>query len=715
MIGVAAGERKSGLRGPAGLDMPRARRQTHVLSGAQVESGYRPIRILPPALQNQIAAGEVVERPASVVKELVENSLDAMARRVSVDIDGGGQGLLVVTDDGRGMDPAELPLALTRHATSKIADIRDLHHIQSFGFRGEALPAVASVSRLKITSQSDQYPEAAFVEVEFGRIVGQGPAASRGGTRIEIRDLFANVPARLKFLRAPSTEAKRCIEVVTRMALARTDVAFKIGVGGQLRQRFLAGQDLPGRLAGVWPPAVVEGLGPVEHVAGGYAVSGLAADPRVSQGNASRMYFYVNGRPVTDRILMRAVIDAYKGKLVSREYPAVVLFVTVPPEDVDVNVHPAKTEVRFRDEGRAFAVVRQAVSQVLAGPGLSMGVTYFTSGADMGVGEQAAPLAGPPAAGEKFSGRREYLSLTGEADEPAPESRRGFGAAVSDWIRGRDQGASGDGREEPPARRTWSPDQRDWPEHGPGRPAPRHAPADWRDGAGESGGASPGASGFGDGLGSGAARPPGPRFGPTLNDAAGQARERPVAAAAVKTGEYLGQIAGTYLALRRGDATLTLIDQHAAHERVIYATMRAARTQGDSRRLAAPLEIPLHPAEAARLDKLYAELRSVGFLLERPSARRLLVKGAPPTLSPGRAKEYLGFALSGQAKTLDDLWIMLSCKAAIKAGCPLAPDEALALVAAWEAAPDKEYCPHGRPAAVTLGLKELEKLFKRRK
>jgi DNA mismatch repair protein MutL len=658
-----------------------------------VEIGYRPIRILPPELQNQIAAGEVVERPASVVKELVENSLDAMATRVSVDIDGGGQGLIVITDDGRGMDPAELPLALTRHATSKIADIRDLHHIQSFGFRGEALPAVASISRLKITSKSDQYPEASFVEVEFGRITGQGPAASRGGTRIEIRDLFANLPARLKFLRAPSTEAKRCIEVVTRMALARLDVAFKIGVGGQLRQRFLSGQDLLGRLSGVWPPAVVEGLIELNHGAGDYAVTGLAADPRVSQGNASRMYFYVNGRPVTDRILMRAVIDAYKGKLVSREYPAAVLFVTVPPEDVDVNVHPAKTEVRFRDEGRVFAVVRQAVSQVLAGPKLSMGVTYFASGPDMGVRESAAPMSGPEReSGEKFPGRREYLSLTGDADDSPPAPRQSFGAAVSNWIRGGGPGASGGGRDRP---------------------------SDWRDSASESdfgpGSDSGIGSGSGSGFAGGAARSSGPRFGPAFEGSAGRPEERPVAAAAVKTGEYLGQIAGTYLALRRGDATLTLVDQHAAHERVIYATMRASRTQGDSRRLAAPLEIPLHPAEAARLDKLYAELRSVGFLLERPSGRRLVVKGAPPTLSPGRAKEYLSFALSGQAKTLDDLWIMLSCKAAIKAGCVLAPGEALALLAAWEKTPDKEYCPHGRPAVVTLGIKELEKLFKRRK
>jgi len=673
-----------------------------------VESGYRPIRVLPPELQNQIAAGEVVERPASVVKELVENSLDAGAARVSVDIEGGGQGLIVITDDGRGMDPAELPLALTRHATSKIADIRDLHHIRSFGFRGEALPAVASISRLKITSKSEQYPEASFVEVEFGKIVGQGPAASRTGTRIEIRDLFANLPARLKFLRSPSTEGKRCIEAVTRMALARLDVAFKIGVGGELRQRFLSGQDLLGRLAGVWPPAVVEGLIEVAHAAGGYAVSGLAADPRVSQGNASRIYFYVNGRPVTDRILMRAAIDAYKGKLVSREYPALVLFVTTPPEDVDVNVHPAKTEVRFRDEGRVFAVVRQAVSQALAGPTLSMGVTYFASGPDMGVRENAAPLSGPgagpePVDGEKFSGRRDFLSPTGADDEARPASRQSFGEAVSGWIHGRGPATSGGGRGEPESGRDWR--------------GQRRPPDDRRESAGEPGFDS--GSGFAARTARPEAKPSGPRFGPAFDGPADRSPERPgdwaAEAGALKTGEYLGQIAGTYLALRRGDATLTLLDQHAAHERVIYAAMHRARTQGDSRRLAAPLEMPLHPAEAARLDKLYAELRSVGFLLERPATGRLLVKGAPPTLSPGKAKEYLEFALSGQAKTLDDLWIMLSCKAAIKAGCVLARDEALALLTAWEKTPDKEYCPHGRPAVVTLGLKELEKLFKRRK
>jgi DNA mismatch repair protein MutL len=693
MIGVGQGERKPGMTRPADRAAP----------GAQVENGYRPIRILPPDLQNQIAAGEVVERPASVVKELVENSLDAGATRVSVDLDGGGQSLIVISDDGRGMDPAELPLALTRHATSKIADIRDLEHIHSFGFRGEALPAVASVSRLKITSKSHQYPEASFAEVEFGRIVAQGPAAAHTGTRIEIRDLFANLPARLKFLRAPSTEAKRCLETVSRMALARLDTAFKIGIGGQMRQRFVAGQDLLGRLANIWPPAVIEGLIGLSHEAGGYAVTGVAADPRVSQGNASRILFYVNGRPVQDRILLRATIDAYKGKLISREYPAVVLFVTVPPGDVDVNVHPAKTEVRFRDEGRVFAVVRQAVSQVLAGPKLSMGVTYFPSGEDLGVRESAATMR-PAAPDEKFPTRREFLSLTEEDDESVPPGR-GFGEAVSGWIRGAagSMFAAGPDRTEPVQGRGGQTGQ-----SGQLGQAPRD---DWRD--------SPQSPGRDDDdfWRQGSQTPPQgqPRFGPAF-----EGRDRdfasPVAGPSpCRSGEYLGQIAGTYLALRQGDSTLMLIDQHAAHERVVYAAMREARTKGESRRLAAPIEIPLHPAEASRLDKLYSELRSVGFLLERPSGSRLLVRGAPPTLTPGKAKEYLSGALSGQAKTLDDLWIMLSCKAAIKAGTVLARDEALSLIAAWERTADKEFCPHGRPAAVTLGLRELEKLFKRRK
>jgi len=613
----------------------------------------KTIRILPPGLKNQIAAGEVVERPASVVKELVENSLDAGATRVDVAVDGGGRSLILVQDNGSGIPADELNLAVTRHATSKIASFEDLTAIGSFGFRGEALPSIASVSRLTVTSRAEGADEGAFIEVRAGEVAEEGPAALAAGTRVEVRDLFAATPARLKFLKAESTENKRCQDTLMRVALAHPAAGFSLTVGGREVFRLPPGQDLAARLETFWPPAVCAGLLPFDLERDGYRARGLAGSPATAQGRGDRILLYVNGRPVQDKMMLSAVRQAYQGRLISREYPQVVLFLELPPQEVDVNVHPAKLEVRFIEESRVFSAIRSGILQALAlveqgGSPDHCGQAFRADAPPFQSFEPAAPQGsgavpsapakamhrpGGEGAGPKFSTYREFRAdYNPPRDLPLPVT--------------------------PPPARAYD---------------------------AEGGAAFP------------VARP-------------GAGVAAPLAGTDYT---YLGQVADTYLVLRRG-RDLVLVDQHAAHERVLLAAMRRERTKGDSQPLALPLEIGLHPSEAEAVQEAWEALRSLGFRLEMDGSAKLLVRGVPPTLDAGRAREYLADVLAEKARTLDDLWTMMSCKSAIKAGQPLAVDEALALLETWLATPEREYCPHGRPITVTWNPADLERLFKRK-
>ncbi|WP_461210638.1 DNA mismatch repair endonuclease MutL [Desulfocurvus sp. DL9XJH121] len=602
----------------------------------------RPIRVMPPELQNQIAAGEVVERPSSVLKELVENSLDAGAASVTARIEQGGQALVEVQDDGWGMEPEEMELALTRHATSKVTDIHELSTIQSFGFRGEALPSIASVSRLTMVSAPQGADVANSLEVEHGRIVSRGPAALPRGTRISVRDLFLNVPARLKFLKAQATESRRCQEAFFRLALTRLDASLALESGGRTVYDFEAGEDLAARLGRAWPPAVAQGLRPFDLQSEDIRVHGVAGDPQAAQGRADRILLFVNRRPVQDKMLLAAVREAYAGRLLSREYPQAVVFVELPPEMVDVNVHPAKSEVRFRGERLVFSAVRRGLLSAL----------------DRG------PAAAPrPASSPTGMPPRNPLGAAGGASMPSKYlTRPGFDTYAE-------------------YRRVT---ERDLPL-----------------------GMAPGPRG-GLGPGAGEVRSPAPGQAPVT------AADIPEANGADGPETYLGQLGHTYLILRGEDGTLSLIDQHAAHERVLFHSFERAGQRGDSQPLAVPMEMPLHPSEAERLLELGDALRALGFEVRTPQPGAMAVHAIPPLLTAARARDYLRAAVSGQAKSVQDLWALMSCKAAIKAGQVLARDEALALLSSWRATPGKDYCPHGRPVRVSWSRSDLERLFKRK-
>ncbi|WP_291325762.1 DNA mismatch repair endonuclease MutL [Desulfovibrio sp. UCD-KL4C] len=644
------------------------------------------IHVLPAALRNQIAAGEVVERPSSVVKELVENSIDAGSSQIDVTVERGGQGLLAVRDNGSGIPSEELNLAVTRHATSKIADVEDLSAITSFGFRGEALPSIASVSRFKMSSCTASAQEGWFINVEGGDVLDEGPAVMPGGTRVEVKDLFYNIPARLKFLKNESTEARRSNQVLFKISLANLQAGFSFTSNGKEQFRLPPGQILPDRLAVFWPRNICESLLTFSYAAGVMKVSGCAGIPSLAQGRGDRIIMFVNGRPVQDKLLLSAIRGAYKGRLISREYPQAVIFLDLPPELVDVNVHPAKMEVRFQDERSIYSIIHNGISQALSRYELGVieGEDVLHAGTDNS--EQSSSANNSLIASSKNRPTASHVNLP---IEPRPKFSSWNEFKNTDYSNDQDEHTDFTSASTPSVKIRKSADY------------VNEQPLEYEARDNES-----------------------PKI-ENLARSEKEAIEHPIQTeqtfSALRSNfvpgtsiEYLGQVADTYLVLKLVNGSLGLLDQHAAHERVIYYHMRAARTKGEYRPLAIPIELTLHPSEVSRVQEMWEELRNAGFLLELENGSNLSMRGIPPSLETGEAKEYLRAAVDGQAKNLDDLWVMLSCKSAIKANQPLALDEALALLEAWVKCPQREYCPHGRPAMISWSFSEMEKLFKRK-
>jgi len=600
-----------------------------------------PVRRLPENIVNRIAAGEVVERPASVVKELIENALDADATRIDVLTDGGGRRLIRVTDDGKGMTRADLDLSVERHATSKLAG-DDLLSIFTLGFRGEALPSIGAVARLAITTRHTSEPHAWMLAVDAGAKSAVKPAALTAGTTVEVRDLFYATPARLKFLKTDRSEAEAVREVVRRLAMSRPDVGFTLA--GEERAPVTWGQAAQGdrlaRLGDVLGQDFRANAFAVEAEREGVRVTGFAGLPTLSRANSLGQYLFVNGRPVRDKLLFGAVRAAYADYLPRDRHPVLALFVALQAREVDVNVHPAKTEVRFRDGALVRGLIVRALKEALAREG----------------GRSASTGGGATIA----------------AFRPAATPRRGG----YDWRRS------------------------------PARPA-GFVPS--RGGA---------AFGFAEAaqaafeVGEPAADAAVVSFEP-----AADLIERPLGAARAQLHE-------TYIVAQTRDG-LVIVDQHAAHERIVYERMKAALEKSGIARqiLLIPEIIELDEADAARLTARAEELARFGLIVEPFGPGAIAVRETPSLLGDIDVRGLLRDLAEHLAEWDDSLPLerrllhvsaTMACHGSVRAGRRLKPDEMNALLREMEDVPNSGQCNHGRPTYVELKLTDIERLFGRR-
>lgn len=584
---------------------------------------------LPSELIDRIAAGEVVERPASALKELVENGLDAGARAVAIRLGGGGIDLVEVIDDGCGMAPSEMALALERHATSKLPD-GAIDRVTSFGFRGEALPSIASVSRLTLESR-ERGGDGWRIEIDHGARAGEGPAALPPGTRVRVEGLFARVPARRKFLRSPRAEYAACLDVVKRLAMARPDVAFSLDHDGR---RVLSVQPAaaPARVAELLSHELDRhGIG-IDCGRDGLRLTGLVSLPTFNRGLGDQQFLFVNARPVKDRLLVGALRAAYRDLIARDRHPGAALFLHVPLEDVDVNVHPAKTEVRFRDPSAVRGLIVGGVRRALDEAGhrsaaheQAAAPVMWTSALDRNPGESGdtpSAFGFPQRQAPAFAGVAEERALF----ESQPAARAEVATA----------------------------------------PVPSHP-----------------------------------------------------------LGVARGQVAATYIVAEAEDG-LVIVDQHAAHERLVLERMRRASGEGAAvapQTLLIPEVVELDEPDCDRLESATADLAALGLEVERFGPSAMLVRATPAPLGATDVKGLLAdlaaeLAELGQAlslrERLDLVAATIACHGSVRAGRILSVAEMNALLREMEVTPRSGQCNHGRPTWVKLSLSEVEKLFGRR-
>jgi DNA mismatch repair protein MutL len=619
------------------------------------------IQLLSATTADRIAAGEVVERPAAAVKELVENALDAGATRIFVGLEGGGITRILVEDDGTGMPPDDLVLAVERHATSKLPDEATLFRIQTLGFRGEALPSIGAVSRLTLTSRVPG-GEAFSLAVEGGQKAALRPAAGAPGTRIEVRDLFFATPARRKFLKTPNTEASHAVEAVRRLALAWPEVAFSVEVEGRAVLT-LPATDRMARIGALLGPDFARACVPVSGAWSDLAMEGMVALPTHTRATAAEQHLVVNRRPVRDPLLRAALRVAYRDLIAQGRHPVAALFLELPPELVDVNVHPMKTELRFRDAGAVRGALISALRRGLA------------VGAGTGSGEPSDPGAGALPQSAPPGPAAAWQSAGWDAPPPgfAEAQRGGFGDTATDSA-AHPAGA-------PPL---WAPPQRPgaW-QPGLRLPSPPPMPA-----------AAP--------------------FPPPVGENSDGPLGRPFA-----------QLMDTYILAQAPDGGLILVDQHAAHERLTHEALKAQLVDGGvrSQALLLPAVVELTGPEIDRLLTAAPALAELGLEFEGFGPGALLVRALPALLGnpdPAPLLRDLAAELAEWEETtalerrLDAAVARLACHGSIRAGRRMNTAEMAALLRQMEATPRAATCSHGRPTWLRFGKAEFEKLFGRR-
>ena len=597
------------------------------------------IRQLSETLINQIAAGEVIERPASAAKELIENALDAGATRIEIATSGGGKALLRVSDNGSGMDPADLELAVRRHCTSKISGT--LEDIRTLGFRGEALPSIGSVARLSIASRRRESAEGSEIAVAGGKLVHMRPAAANPGTIVEVRDLFFATPARLKFLKTEKAEAGAITEIVKRMAIAFPAVRFVLSGSDRTTLEFPAtGDDHLARMAQVLGKEFRDNAIALDAVREEISLTGCAGVPTFNRGNSAHQYAFVNGRPVQDKLILSAIRGAYAETIPSGRYPVAVLAITLDPALVDVNVHPAKSDVRFRDPGLIRGLIVGAIREALARDG-SRAATTGASDMLRSFRPGFQPNAQRPQGGwsAETSPSRPYQPTTGFSERPQ---------------------ASFDGLSAPTARTE--------PQFSPGPTAPEAA----------------------------------------VRHPLGAAR---------------AQIHANYIVAQTEDG-LVIVDQHAAHERLVFEAMRKAL---HSKRLASqvlliPEIVDIPEEDCDRLMQHAAGLSELGLAIERFGPGAIAVRETPAMLGEVDAQGLIRQladeiaewdTASGLSAKLEYVAATMACHGSVRSGRRLRPEEMNALLRKMEVTPGSGQCNHGRPTYIELKLSDIERLFGR--